>query len=743
MNPNIELLKRYLNHRGMPFSERNGELVTHCLLNDCDADSRGMEAHFYVSLKTGQHNCKKCGESGNILTLAKLLKERGDTYLAGELAKGKKPSNPRFSTLVERCHKALPAEIRSYLREKRGFTDEVIDQYKIGWLNYIGTWWITFPIKDEEGKYRFFKLRQDPKSGKEKRLYPSGTEAQIYDYETLNSSAERIVITEGEGDRLLLVSKGIAAITNTAGAGTFKDNWLPLMPKDKTYFIAYDSDDAGKRGAEKVASKLYNFGIENIYIISLPHRPWAPEDKMDVTDYFMEPDIHGNIEDFFGEYAQKYPTPIDTSGFKELNSDDLDRILSLTIKEDTANKIATFCTMLNAYTDNAQINISFNGPSSGGKSHTALECSKCFPEEDRIELMSASPTAFFHENGTYDKERNVITVNLSRKIIIFLDMPNNGLLERLRPLLSHDKKILQTKITDKSQKGGNKTKTVEIIGFPSVIFCTASFSIDEQEATRFLLLSPEMTQSKLKQGIEQSIHKASNSEAYERVLDEDADRKLLIERIKAIKQEKISDVRIENESVLENRFIRDRSQYKPKHQRDVKRVIALAKSFALLNLFFRKREGSLVVADDSDINEAFKIWDKVSVSQELGLSPHVYNFYIEVIVPEYKRKKDERAKEGEKSAIGISRKEIRKKHFKVYGRPINETALKQIIAMLETAGLIELDKDDGDGRQTLISPVLGDEIEGDGNSADESGVKQEQKINKDQETILMPSNHEK
>jgi len=727
MKTDLDLLKQYLSDKRIPYWEKNGELITHCLINDCDRDSKGEEAHFYVSQNTCQYDCKKCGEKGNIITLAKLLKEKGDIYLSDELIKGKKPSNPRFSTLVEKCHKALPVEVRTYLREKRGLTDEVIDQYKIGWFNYIGTWWITFPIKDEEGKYRFFKLRQDPKLGKEKRLYPAGNEAQLYDYEGLNFSAEKIVIAEGEGDRLLLVSRGIVAITNTAGAGTFKDEWLPLMPKDKTYYIAYDNDEAGKKGAEKVASKLYNYGIEKIYIVELPVRPWAPEDKVDITDYLMDPEINGSIESIFGEHAHKYPKPIDTSRFKELRSGDLDRILSLTIKEDSANKIATFCTMINAYTDDAQINISFNGPSSAGKSHTALEVAKYFPEEDRIELMSASPTAFFHENGIYDKERNVITVDLSRKIIIFLDMPHSILLKNLRPLLSHDKKVLQTKITDKSQKGGNRTKTVEIIGFPSVIFCTASLDIDEQEATRMLLLSPEMTQSKLKQGIQQSIHKATNRKEFENALDQNEERQLLMERIRAIKQEKVFDVRVENEAVFWERFITDKKQYKPKHQRDVKRVVELAKSFALLNFCFRGREGSTIIASDSDIEEAFKLWEKISVSQELGIPPFIHNLFLEVIVPAYKEKVALKEQEDfdDKLLVGLTRKEIRKKHWEAYGRQINMHLLReQILPMLETAGLIEQEQDGADKRQVLVFPVFEGVEESQGNSTESSGVEQ-------------------
>jgi len=52
------------------------------------------------------------------------------------------------------------------------------------------------------------------------------------------------------------------------------------------------------------------------------------------------------------------------------------------------------------------------------------------------------------------------------------------------------------KITDKTQKFGLKTKNVLLRGYPSVIFCTAGLKIDEQEATRFLLLSPEINQEK-------------------------------------------------------------------------------------------------------------------------------------------------------------------------------------------------------------------------------------------------------
>jgi len=187
---------------------------------------------------------------------------------------------------------------------------------------------------------------------------------------------------------------------------------------------------------------------------------------------------------------------IDTSQFKPISFKELGEILNLTIKKDEVNKIVTFLCEVSAYTDNSQFNISYNAPSSTGKSYIPTEIARLFPEEDVIEVGYCSPTAFFHDRGEWIEEKKGYLVDLSRKILIFLDQPHTLLLQHLRPLLSHDKKEISIKITDKSQKHGLRTKNILLRGFPSVIFCTAGLRIDEQEATRFLLLSPEVSQKK-------------------------------------------------------------------------------------------------------------------------------------------------------------------------------------------------------------------------------------------------------
>jgi len=370
------------------------------------------------------------------------------------------------------------------------------------------------------------------------------------------------------------------------------------------------------------------------------------------------------IEEMIEE--EKPKEKIDIKKFKPLSVKDLTEILGLTIKKDKVNKIITFFGQLSTYTDNSQINISNNAPSSTGKSYIPLEISELFPEEDLISVGYCSPTAFFHDFGKFNKEKKIYIVDLERKILIFLDQPHNLLLQHLRPLLSHDQKEIKLKITDKSQKHGMRTKNIIIRGFPSVIFCTAGLNIDEQEATRFLLLSPETTQEKIREGILEKIKKEADREAYYKELEENTERKLLKERIIAIKEEKITQIKINPELKVKitKRFLDSLRFLKPRHQRDIGRVLAFTKIFALLNVWFRNKKESIIEVNDEDVDEAFKIWEEISESQELNLPPYIYQIYKEVIFPIYSELER-----------GIGRNEFLSKHFEVYGRSLPDWLL--------------------------------------------------------------------
>jgi len=710
--------KQYLNLKGIPFRESNGELITKCIFSNCDIDSRGNEGHLYFKEETGQYNCKKCNASGNLITLQKHF---GDPVInENNRVIAKRNIRKITPTMIDNYHNDLPDHIIEYLNS-RGISNEIIIKYKIGYINQYDSYWISIPIKDIDGNYSFLKLRQDPRYGNNKMTWPSGEESQIYDWDSLLMANGKILITEGEMDALLMKSKGIPCITGTHGAGTTKDNWMEYFKPEIEYYICYDNDKAGKDGAMKMANKLFKNECRNIFIVNLPEEVG---NKGDLGDYVVRLGLP--IDDLFTKYAKSYPEKIDTSEFKEITIQEVCNVLEATIKKDDENKSITFLSMLATYTEESQMNIIFNAPSSTGKSHLALSVADLFPKEDKIILAHCSPTAFFHEQGTYDKEKNEIKVDLSRKILIFTDMQDTQLLERLRSILSHDTKESRSKITDKSEKGGNRTKTVVLIGYPSVYYCSAGFKIDEQESTRCLMLSPSIEYDKIKQGIQQSIYKESNREEFMEQINNDPHRTLLMKRISAIKQEEIIDVKIENKELIEQLFFCESKNTIPRQQRDIKKIITLIKGFSLLNVWFRKKEGDFIWATNEDIINAFELWKKISYGQDYGLPPYLFGIYVNVIMP-ICNKPDEsnlNSLTGNTSTRNFAyRKEILNKHYEFYRRPLSMASLKQqILPQLEQVGLIMQERSNDDKREMIVIP-LETGIEEDTYSNEGCGVK--------------------
>jgi hypothetical protein len=159
---------------------------------------------------------------------------------------------------------------------------------------------------------------------------------------------------------------------------------------------------------------------------------------------------------------------------------------------------------------------------------------------------------------------------------------------------------------------------------------------------------------------------------------------------------------------VRERFMNQHQMLKPRHQRDIGRLISLIKSIALLNLWWRSHEDTTITANEDDIEAAFALWDKISVSQELSLPPYIYHLHQEVILTEWSAKNKDRNESlaevtGE---LGLTRQEILKKHYAVYGRMLDATQLRQqILPMLETAGLITQEADPGDKRKMLVYPT--------------------------------------
>lgn len=154
--------------------------------------------------------------------------------------------------------KPLPEKVRAYLREQRCISDDIIDTAKLQWLQeYKGHPWIVIPILNSKGETVDLKLRKPPESNaSEKTLNLKGSSAKLYGEHYISNSDQEVVLCEGELDALALHSLGITAVTSTTGVSTFKEEWLSLLPKNIQCTICFDSDEAGKKGSEKVAKLI-------------------------------------------------------------------------------------------------------------------------------------------------------------------------------------------------------------------------------------------------------------------------------------------------------------------------------------------------------------------------------------------------------------------------------------------------------------------------------------------------------
>lgn len=381
--------------------------------------------------------------------------------------------------------------------------------------------------------------------------------------------------------------------------------------------------------------------------------------------------------------------------FPKLSLQELEEVLNLSIKHDRENKLITFFAQLSAFTDEDQFNVSFNAPSATGKSYIPLEIASLFPPEDVMELGYCSPQSFFHA-AEFNKESGDFIMDLSRKIIIFVDQPNPDLLSRLRSILSHDKKEMITKITDKSERKGMRTKTVRIIGYPSVIHCSAGLRMDEQEATRMFLLSPEISQEKIYSAVHEKAMKDANRSIYRYIQGNNEKRVMLQSRIRAIRDAHITQIVVPNPEAVFERFVAKYKSLKPRHSRDIGRVLSLAKIHALLNLWDRTRNNSVLETCEEDINGAFKIWDFISKSQDLNLPPYNLEFFEKIVIPA----------SSSDSGYATKRKII-ETHLRVYGRPLDDWRFRvQIIPTLEGAGLLSIENDPSDARSRVYRPII-------------------------------------
>jgi hypothetical protein len=367
------------------------------------------------------------------------------------------------------------------------------------------------------------------------------------------------------------------------------------------------------------------------------------------------------------------------------------------IKRDKVAKVVSFLVQFSTYLPDDQLNLIIASLSSSGKSHILLNIAKLFPQEDVLILGYSSPKAFFHELGEFDKEKKKIIINLERKNLIFQDQPHPELLAKLRPILSHDRKKTEIKITDKSQKGGNLTKTVLIRGFPAVSFATTYLKLDDQEITRALIISPEISQEKIEESIKLSIKEKIDKEFID-LIEHNEELKILKERILGFKEvskniKQVIFVDFKEEDILS--LFKDKKSFAPKDMRNIKKFMALCECLAGLNYIFDRIEGDTLLVRKEDVLEADKLWKEIGKYQEIGVMPFALEVYYKVILPLHK------------DGLVLTKKVIMKGIKERFSASIQLWYLEQqVLPTLESGGFISIEKNPQDRRQIIVIPLV-------------------------------------
>jgi hypothetical protein len=179
--------------------------------------------------------------------------------------------------IAERYHRFMPDEVRQLLKG-RGIAATLIDRQLLGWDGKR----ITIPVFGDSTRevlgFRHALLPKDPLASPDVAS-DERSEPELYGRETLSRKPHRVVICEGEFDRLLLESRGVPAVTSIGGADTFLAQWAPLFDGIEDVFICFRRSVASDAAAKKVQRILPRARIARL--------PAAVGEGGTVSDYLL------------------------------------------------------------------------------------------------------------------------------------------------------------------------------------------------------------------------------------------------------------------------------------------------------------------------------------------------------------------------------------------------------------------------------------------------------------------------
>jgi hypothetical protein len=423
-------------------------------------------------------------------------------------------------------------------------------------------------------------------------------------------------------------------------------------------------------------------------------------------------------------------------------------------QEDSLIRQILYCGM-STYT-NDPINLGIVAPTSEGKTYPVIEVMNFFPKEDIWYVGSMSPKVLIRQQGVlvdnnnepidykikelrlvlaetedHTEKENIkqqlrilfenskTLIELTGKVIVFLEPPHSEVWNLLKPILSHDAAEIEYPYVDKNERDGIITKNVVVRGWPACIFCSAK---DESRwptwpeiVSRFLISSPNMIAEKYQESnmlIAQTKGLPSLIQELVIVSSEDID--LAKQSIIYLKQElqrylkaagKSNGVWIPYGPILSEALPAERGT----DTRTVKRVFSLLNIIPLLKAHLRPKiviKGQTnIIATLDDLSEV------LSITQNLnGIPVYKMKFFREILYPLYKSKTEPNHtadNSKRENIIAVTTAELREEFNAKTGKTLNSDNLKKTYLFeLLNNGLLDEEDSVIDKRQKIYYPLV-------------------------------------
>ncbi len=287
---------------------------------------------FTVNREKGLYHCFGCGAGGNVFTFLtqhdkisfgealRQLAARANITLPS-YSSGKQSEVDEVLDVNEKAARYYRELLRSsegapalaYLKEKRSFTDESIEQFMIGYapdrwdglLNYLrkkglseslieksglilkrqdGSGYydrfrarVMFPVLSPSGTVIAFggrTLKPDEKAkyinSPETAAYVKGrTLFGIYQAKDAMIEKDAAILVEGYADLIALHQSGIRNVVASSGTALTVDQIQYISRYTQNVYLVYDADTAGQTASMRGADILLEHGM-NVYIVELP-----------------------------------------------------------------------------------------------------------------------------------------------------------------------------------------------------------------------------------------------------------------------------------------------------------------------------------------------------------------------------------------------------------------------------------------------------------------------------------------